>query len=74
MIRMDVKPDIYDPYYRNESPLPSNAMSVIASYIDERGLKEISMLCPGIHFSLILSLCQRLLTSGWPSTQILGDG
>ena len=37
-------------YYRNESPLPSSTISVIASYIDERVLKEISILCPGIHF------------------------
>ena len=38
---MDVKPNVRDIYYRNESPLPSSAISVIASYIDERVLKEI---------------------------------
>ena len=46
MGRTDVKPDIRDAYYRNESPLPSSAISIIASYIDERILKEISILCP----------------------------
>ena len=46
MARMDVKPDVRDTYCRNESPLPSSAISVIASYIDERVLKEISILCP----------------------------
>ena len=46
MIRIDVKPDIRNRCYRNESPLPSSAISIIASYIDERVLKEISILCP----------------------------
>ena len=46
MTRMDINPDIRDIYYRNESSLPSNAISVIASCIDERVLKEISILCP----------------------------
>ena len=45
MARIDVKPDVRDIYYRNESPLPSSAISIIASYIDERILKEISILC-----------------------------
>ena len=45
MVRMDVKADVRDTYYRNESPLPSSAISVIASCIDERVLKEISILC-----------------------------
>ena len=45
MVRIDIKPYSYDIYYRNESLLPSSAIPVIASYIDERVLKEISILC-----------------------------
>ena len=45
MVRIDVQPDIRDIYYRNESPLPSSAIPIIASYIDERILKKISILC-----------------------------
>ena len=38
--------DVRDICYRNESLLPSSAIASIASYIDERILKEISILCP----------------------------
>ena len=41
MVRMDVNPDVRDICYRNESLLPSSAISIITSYIDERILKEI---------------------------------
>ena len=46
MVRMDAKPDVRDICYRNEFPLPSSAMVVIAVYIDEWVLKEISIRCP----------------------------
>ena len=44
MVRIDVQPGVCDTYYRNESPLPSSAIPVIAS-IDGRILKTISILC-----------------------------
>ena len=46
MLRISNKSDVYDAYYQNESPLPSSAISVMASWIDERALNEISILYP----------------------------
>ena len=46
MVRIDVKPDVYDSYYKNEALLSSSAISVIDSYIDERDLRQISLFCP----------------------------
>ena len=68
MIRIDIKSDVCDAYYRNEFPLPSSAISIIASSIDERVLKEISILCfwdsilidsPHGEFSPWVSVCLR---------------
>ena len=44
MIRIDIKSYKYNIYNKNGSLLPSNAILSIASYIDERILKEISVL------------------------------
>ena len=46
MARMEIQPDAREARYRHESPLPSSAVSVIASDINERVLKEISISLP----------------------------
>ena len=43
MVRIDINTDVFDSYYKNESLLPSGVMPSIASYIDERLLREISI-------------------------------
>ena len=75
MVRLAVKLDVFDSYYRKESP---NILAGIASYIDERVSKEIVILLfPGILLRLNphLGMSPFLpLTAGCIPAQAGGDG
>ena len=54
ILRLIIKLDVLDSYYKKESRLPSNIISGIISYIDERASKEISNLSSEMPFRLSL--------------------